>query len=166
MTNPRTLARLEARILERAAHCIEFEVNDPRIGMITLTRVELSDDLSYAKVFYSTMGGPSRKRLAQAALDSARGFIQRQVARVLETRKVPHLTFHFDERIELAAEMDQKIRAALAHDKEVRPEAHADLEIQPTETAPAGPASAALDAETEAEYREFLAAQEEGEIEP
>jgi ribosome-binding factor A len=161
MTNPRTLARLEARILERAAHCIEFEVNDPRIGMITLTRVELSNDISHAKVFYSTLGGDSRKRLAQAALDSARGFIQRQVARVLETRKVPHLSFHFDDRIELAAEMDLKIREALARDKQVRPQAHSDLE-QPAAEPAAEPAE---DAELQEEYREFLDAQDEGEVE-
>jgi ribosome-binding factor A len=164
MTNPRTLARLEARILERAAHCIEFELNDPRIGMITLTRVELSDDLSYAKVHYSTLGGDSRKRLAQAALDSARGFIQRQVGRVLETRKIPHLSFHFDERIELAAEMDLKIRAALERDNQIRPGAHPEDPADPPAESPTGAAAAELDPEIRDEYREFLDAQDEGEL--
>jgi ribosome-binding factor A len=132
--------------------------------MITLTRVELSDDLSYAKVHYSTLGGDSRKRLAQAALDSARGFIQRQVGRVLETRKIPHLSFHFDERIELAAEMDLKIRAALERDNQIRPGAHPEDPADPPAESPTGAAAAELDPEIRDEYREFLDAQDEGEL--
>lgn len=115
--NPRTKARLEARILERAAHAIEFEVRDPRATFITLTRVELSDDLSIAKIYWSTLGGRSERSKAEHMLESAGGFIQRQVARILETRRVPRLVWHFDESLIRAQELDKAIRAALERDK-------------------------------------------------
>jgi ribosome-binding factor A len=117
MANPRTIAKLEARIHERAAHALEFEVRDPRNVLITITRVELSKDLSHAKVFYSVLGGKAERSKAEHMLSSAGGFIQRQVARVLETRKVPHLHWIFDETIEQAQELDSAIKKALERDR-------------------------------------------------
>jgi ribosome-binding factor A len=117
MANPRTIAKLEARIHERAAHALEFEVRDPRNVLITITRVELSKDLSHAKVFYSVLGGKAERSKAEHMLSSAGGFIQRQVARVLETRKVPHLHWVFDESIEEAQKLDSAIKKALERDR-------------------------------------------------
>lgn len=127
MANPRTIARMESRIRERAAYCLQFELNDPRAGMVTITRVELAQDLQSGKIFYSTLGDESDRNKCKAMLASAAGFIQRQVARVLETRTVPHLSFHFDESLERAANMDRLINEALKKDHEVRgPEADLD----------------------------------------
>lgn len=120
MANPRTIARMESRIRERAAYCLQFELNDPRAGLVTITRVELAQDLSAGKIFYSTLGDASDRNKCKAMLASAAGFIQRQVARVLETRTVPHLSFHFDESLERAANMDRLINEALKKDDEVR----------------------------------------------
>ncbi|MFM7299199.1 MAG: 30S ribosome-binding factor RbfA [Planctomycetota bacterium] len=117
MANPRTIAKLEARIHERTAHALEFEVRDPRNVLVTITKVELSKDLSRAKVFYSVLGGKSERSKAEHMLASAGGFIQRQVARVLETRKVPHLTWEFDESIEQAHKLDSAIKKALERDR-------------------------------------------------
>ena len=81
MANPRTIAKLQARILERAAYCVEFELNDPRVGMITLTRCELSSDLAHARIFFTVLGGSTDRRTTERALESAAGFVQRQVGR-------------------------------------------------------------------------------------
>ena len=75
--NPRTIAKLEARIHERAAYALEFEVRDPRMPLVTITRVELSKDLAHAKVFYSVLGPRSERSKAEHLLESAGGFIQR-----------------------------------------------------------------------------------------
>jgi len=119
MTNPRTIAKLEARIHERAAYALEFEVRDPRSTFITITRVELSPDLSIAKIYYSVLGGKSDRSKAEHMLESAGGFIQRQVARVLDTRRVPRLVWHFDESLIKAQELDQTIKKALERDKAI-----------------------------------------------
>jgi ribosome-binding factor A len=119
MANPRTIARLEARILERAAYCLEFELADPRASFITITRVELSKDLSYGKIFYSVLGDEGEKSKAAHMLDSAAGFIQRQVARVLEVRRMPHLRWIYDDSLEKAADLDQAIKDALERDRKI-----------------------------------------------
>lgn len=120
MASPRTIARLEARVLERAAHCVEFEINDPRSAFITVTRVELATDLSTGKIFYSVLGGVGEKSKAAHMLEAAAGFIQRQVARVLKVRRMPHLRWIYDDSIEYAARMDEAISEALHRDEEIR----------------------------------------------
>ncbi len=120
MANPRTIARLEAQILRRAAHCIQFELADPRAGFITLTRVELSNDLTSARIYYSVLGDEGERTKAESLFEQAGGFIQRQVARVLHTRTVPHLKWIFDETIVRAAEMDLLIRRARERDEAIR----------------------------------------------
>lgn len=125
MANPRTIARLEARILERAAYCVEFELRDPRAGMVTITRVELSSDLSSGKIFYSVLGTEAEKSKAAHMLDSAAGFIQRKVARVLEMRRIPHLRWVYDKSIEEAARMDDVISSAIERDQDIQAEGKA-----------------------------------------
>jgi ribosome-binding factor A len=134
MTHPRTIAKLEARIHERAAHCIDHEVRDPRAPFITITRVELSNDIASAKIFYSVLGTPADRSKAEHMLASAGGFIQRQVARVLETRRVPHLSWIYDESVAEAAHLSQVIHEALERDKKIA-ETHGHLPpLEPKES--------------------------------
>jgi ribosome-binding factor A len=156
MTNPRTIARLEARILQRAAYCVQFELSDPRLALVTLTKCELSNDLGSAKLSYSVFGSDADQRRTQRALEDAAGFVQRQVARVLETRKVPRVSWIFDESIRKAAEMDRTIREALERDRAVNPGAHPDL-AGPPEPQPEVELDELAEAElVEDEYEEFL----------
>jgi ribosome-binding factor A len=127
MANPRTIARLEARIHERAAYCLQFEVSDPRASFITVTRVELSSDITSGKIFYSVLGTESDKSKADHMLKSAAGFIQRQVARVLDVRRMPHLRWVYDGSMEQASNMDKLIREAREHDRLVNPHAATEL---------------------------------------
>ena len=119
MANPRTIARIEARIHERAAHCLEFELADPRSSFITITKVELSEDLASGKIHYSVLGDEADRSKAAHMLASAAGFIQRQVGRVLQLRRVPHLRWVFDDSILRAAEVNDAIQQALERDKRI-----------------------------------------------
>ncbi len=121
MANPRTLRRLESRIQERAAYCLQFEVKDPRAPLLTVTRVELAPDLSKGTIFYSCLGGEAELAKSRRMLESASGFIQRQVARVLETRTVPHLEWRFDDATVRALEVDRLISEARSRDEAIRP---------------------------------------------
>lgn len=131
MANPKTVARLQAQIQRRVAHCLQFELADPRAGFLTVTRVELTQDLASAKVFYSVLGEDADVRLSGKMLEQATGFIQRQVARVLRTRTVPRLSWEFDASIREAARMDQLIRAARERDREIGGD-----EAEPEQAAP------------------------------
>ncbi len=134
MTNPRTRAKIEARIRERLAYCIEFELNDPRASFITITSVQISSDLSIAKVFYSVYGTDGEKSKAMHMLEDATGFIRKQVGRVLKTRRIPQLRWIYDDSVEVQEEVERAISSALQHDRDVNPEAHAELgKIEPEE---------------------------------
>lgn len=154
MINPRSKARIEARIQERVAHCVEFELNDPRATFITITRVEVSNDLSVAKVFYSVYGTEGEKSRTAHMLDSAAGFVRRQVGRVLKTRRIPDLKWIYDDSIERAARMQDVIREALDKDRAINPAAHADIPPAPPAEKPD---------ELDKEYLDFLQAQEDEE---
>lgn len=147
MVSQRTIARLEARIHERAAHCLEFEIADPRASFITITRVELSPDLSSGKIHYSVLGDAADRSRVKHMLDSAAGYIQRRVARVLELRRMPFLRWVYDDSVERAAKLDQAIQEALKRDEEIQAKGKA------TESEPETP--------WQAEYEGF-AAEEEG----
>jgi ribosome-binding factor A len=121
VANPRTIARLEARIKERAAYCLQFEVKDPRAGFITITRVELSSDITSGKIHYSVMGGESEKSKAQHMLEHAAGFIQRQVASVLQVRRMPRLSWFYDDSVERAADLAKLIHEARTRDMDINP---------------------------------------------
>ena len=124
MADPRTVARLEARIKERLAHAIEFEVADPRSTFLTIQKVELSRDLSSGKVLYSVLGDRGERSKAQHMLADASGFLQRKAGSILRTRHIPRLTWVYDDSIEKLAEMDELIRGAMEKDREINPEAH------------------------------------------
>ena len=119
MANARTIARLEARIRERAAYCLEFEIKDPRASFITITKVELASDIASGKIHYSVLGDASEHSKAEHMLESASGYIQRQVARVLQLRRMPHLRWVYDDSLAEASRMDQLIKEARERDQEI-----------------------------------------------
>lgn len=128
MANPRTIARLEARIHERAAHCLQFEIRDPRATFVTITKVELSPDITSGRIHWSVLGGQAERSKAEHMLRSAAGFIQRQVAGVLSLRRMPHLRWVYDDSLEVADQMDRLIREARERDRAISGgEAAADL---------------------------------------
>lgn len=131
MASPKTIARLEAQILRRIAHCLQFELSDPRAGFITVTRVELSKDISAANVCYSVLGSDGDERLAAIMLERASGFVQRQVASILRTRIVPRLNWSFDPTIREAARIDLLIREARERDRQISPNEDLDPEQGP-----------------------------------
>ena len=154
MTNPRVKARIEARIQERVAYCVEFELKDPRATFITITRVELSDDLSSAKIFYSVYGTEGDKSRTAHMLEDASGFVRKQVARILKMRRIPALRWIYDDSIERTAEMNKAIQQALEKDRAINPTAHAELPRPEPET---------KGDEVDREYLDFLQAQEDEE---
>ena len=127
MTNPRTRAKIEARIRERAAYCIEFEMNDPRAAFITITGTEISNDLSIAKIFYSVYGSEGEKSKAAHMLEDASGFVRKQVGRVLKTRRIPQIRWIYDDAAERQEEIERAITSALQTDRDINPEAHAEM---------------------------------------
>jgi ribosome-binding factor A len=92
----RRTERLAEEIREEVASIIARRLKDPRIGFVTVTRVELADDLRDAKVMVGILGGPAERQKSLEGLRKAAGFVRREVGRSIRMRHVPELVFHFD----------------------------------------------------------------------
>ena len=87
-------------ILHETAAILQRQVKDPRVNLVTLTGVDVSVDLRVAKVFFSCLDQQADPKKAQQGLDSARGFIRRELGRNLELKAVPELRFHHDDSLD------------------------------------------------------------------
>ncbi|MDO8445296.1 MAG: 30S ribosome-binding factor RbfA [Deltaproteobacteria bacterium] len=85
-------------------------VKDPRIGFVTITGVEVSDDLKEAKVYYSVIGTDEEKKAAEIGLKSSAGFIRKELRKVLALRHIPNLHFRFDSSLEYGARIERILR--------------------------------------------------------
>lgn len=110
------LERLKEVIRERASELILYELNDPRLGFCTVTKVDLTSDLSQAVIYVSVLGDETQKRTTLRGLKAGRGLIQSEIAKVLRTRTTPHVEIELDESIERSFRLQEKIRAARASD--------------------------------------------------
>lgn len=105
-------SRIADQIQRELAELIRLEVRDPRVGLVTITGVELSRDQSHAKVFFTVLGAPPDDALA--GLSRAAGFLRSELAHRLTTRKVPELHFAYDESVERGVRLSRLIDEAVA----------------------------------------------------
>jgi ribosome-binding factor A len=107
------LARVAEAIREVASETILFELRDPRVKGVTVTRAEVSGDLQHAKVFVSVMGSPQEQQLCMHGLRHAAGFVQSKLAGRLQTRFTPIIQFVLDQGVKKSIEMTRLINEAL-----------------------------------------------------
>ena len=122
--SPNRKARLESLLHREIATCVQQELRDPRLGFITIVRVEVTADLHNVTAYWTTLGDETQRRLASKALEQARGFVQRSYAPVVKTRLLPTLSFHYDDAEDRRRGMDDLIRKARSTDSDqgARPE--------------------------------------------
>ena len=99
--------RVGDHIQREIAVLLMRRVRDPRVEGVTVTGVRVSADLRMARVFFSVMGGQEDIRRAQAGLDSARGFIRREMGHHLEMKYVPEIMFVHDASLEMGRHLEQ-----------------------------------------------------------
>ena len=95
---------------------IQLEVKDPRVGMVTITAVEVSKEFEYARVFFTVLGDEAARDATTKGLTRAAGFLRRELAHRLKLRATPELQFVYDQSIDNAAKMSELISAAVASD--------------------------------------------------
>jgi ribosome-binding factor A len=93
------------------ADALAREVRDPRVGVVTVTGVLVTNDLSHARVMVSVPGDDAEKAKAMQGLQSAAGFLRTRAARSLTTRTVPELHFELDKGIEHAARIEELLQS-------------------------------------------------------
>lgn len=108
-------AKRVAQQIQRAlSELIRREMRDPRLGMVTLTEVRMSPDLSYAQIYYSVLGADRDK--AQEILNAAAEMLRGPLGRALKLRHAPELRFVADELIESGARLSALINKAVSED--------------------------------------------------
>ncbi len=96
-------------IRKEISSIIHEELKDPRLGFVTIMRVELTRDYRYAKVFFSVLGSDEEYRKTQEALDSASGFIRRLIAQRIRLRLVPEISFREDRSCEYSIQIQKAL---------------------------------------------------------
>ena len=99
MTGDR-MRRVDEAVREVLSDAISHQLNDPRIGFVTVTAVETAPDLRRARVFVSVLGSEGVRRRSLQGLRSAHGILQRAVAGELRLKHTPTLEFHYDDTSE------------------------------------------------------------------
>jgi ribosome-binding factor A len=85
------------------------ELNDPRIGLVTITGVQTSADLRSARVFVSVLGSERRRSASLAGLQAAHGVLQARIGRELRLKRTPQLAFEYDPSVERGVQMSRLI---------------------------------------------------------
>jgi len=93
------LEKLTQLVHRRASEVISYELNDPRLGFVTISRVKLSGDLKYAVIYYSVLGTEGDRSKTEHALEHAQGHVQSEIASVMHTRVTPIVRFEYDESV-------------------------------------------------------------------
>lgn len=101
------IERINDNLQEAISYIIFHDVKNPNIKFVTITAVSTTSDLSYAKVYFTTLG---EKQDTLKALKSAKGFIRNELKEKVELRNIPELEFVYDESIEYGKRIEDKIK--------------------------------------------------------
>lgn len=142
--NERRISRLQEQIKHCLAQVLLRDLGDPKLGMVTITRVELDSEFTQCKAFWSVIGDDKQQKQSAGVLRRARGLCQRAIGKAVRARSLPHLEFHYDQGISGAIGLNQ-LMAELSKEREQREaERAAQLPADgeaPQADAPADPAS-------------------------
>jgi ribosome-binding factor A len=109
--------RVAEQIQQDLADLLRTEVKDPRIGMVTVTQVDVSADMAHAKVYFTALTGREHGDAAVAALSRTAGFLRSQLSKRLKLFTVPQLHFVYDDSIESGMRLSKLIDEAVADDR-------------------------------------------------
>ena len=118
--NEARLGRVNEELMKAISHIITYELKNPDVtGMISVTRVKVTPDLKYAKVYVSILNPKSVEETMKGLKESA-GFIRSQVAKTVNLRITPELVFEYDDSIEHGEKRDNILKQISIQDKELK----------------------------------------------
>ena len=101
--------RVAEQIRADVAEILQSDLNDPRLGLVTCTRVHVSSDLRSARLYVSVLGDDDEREATMKALDSATGFVRRRLSARLGLRASPEIRFVFDPSVEYGIRLEELI---------------------------------------------------------
>ena len=113
--------RVSEQIRRELAELIRTELKDPRVGMVSITDVEVTADYAHAKVYFSTLSGREAVPTVLAGLEKASGFLRRELGRRITIHTTPQLHFLFDQSLEHGADLSKLIQQAVSISDQTSP---------------------------------------------
>jgi ribosome-binding factor A len=113
---------------------LQRELKDPGIGFVSITQVDVTQDLKYARVHVSIMGSEEEKRDTMAALERARGFIRREIASRMSIRQVPEIQFRLDRGLEYSDRINRLLNELKEAEAETGAQSEAEAAAQPEQS--------------------------------
>jgi len=107
------IARLNEQLKREIAELVRTQVRDPRVGPVTVTAVDVTTDIGYARVFVWTSGDPEARAATLEGLRAAAPFLRTALGRILTVRRVPELRFEEDKSMEHARRIEQVLSEVL-----------------------------------------------------
>ena len=120
--------RVEEQLKRLLSELVRREVKDPRVGLITITTVEVSRDLTHARIYFTPFAGIGNADAALEALRHAAGYLRIQVRNQMRLRAAPELDFQIDDSIERGARLSSLITDAVESDRSRHVEPEPDKE--------------------------------------
>jgi len=108
-------------IRQEASVIIHDKLKDPRLGFITITNVEITHDLRFAKIFFSVLGNDEAYKNTKQALDSSSGFVRKLIAQRLNLRFAPEIAFYEDRSTEYSVRIEEVLNEIKEHDEQEKP---------------------------------------------
>lgn len=102
--------RLQETILREISNIIQTEMNDKKVGFVTVTDVRITSDLAIATIYVNFLGSDAREEAGLKALEHAKGFIRTELAKKLDIKKVPELIFKIDSSLEEGNKIEEIIK--------------------------------------------------------
>lgn len=102
--------RVSELLREEISQIITQELKDPKIGMVTVTYIKLSDDLKSARVYVSVLGDTKNKESSLKGLERAKNWIRNQLGHRMQLKYIPQLTFCYDETIDYAQNIESILK--------------------------------------------------------
>lgn len=110
--------RVGDQIQRELAGILQFEMKDPRVGMVSLTEVKVSRDLGYADVYFTCVSPDADARSVETVLGKAAGYLRTTLAGRMQLRIAPRLRFHYDESVQRGRQLSSLIEAAVESDRD------------------------------------------------
>lgn len=111
------VGRVGEQLKKELSHIIQFEWKDASVGFVTVTGVDVTNDLSQAKVFVSVLGDEEQKEATLKALARGKGFLRTELAKRMRLRHVPELLFHLDSSIEYGSKIEKLLGTLQQEDR-------------------------------------------------
>jgi ribosome-binding factor A len=111
------IERLNGSIKALLGELIESSVKDPRVGFVTVTAVEVSNDLETAKVYYTVLGDDDEREESKHGLMSAKNFLRKTIGRELKLKNAPDLRFVYDDTLDRSVQIEDALKQIKDEDR-------------------------------------------------